>query len=239
MGNTIKTAIIDRLTPEIIEDMKHIHFCADLHAHHPKIVDICNRPVFVLEKDAEGIIKEERIIQNPRYRQILDRIHNDWLIKDVFNAYVGKKDTVYILGDVSLAKRSDAEKFIDRLNGRKFLILGNHDRNIDTSTRFEQITQIKDFTYSKFGLNIHIVLCHYAMLSWNRKVHRSFHLYGHSHGRLQQNDNLSYDVGIDNRLGIAGISSWCKPLNLYEICLIMAEKEKGIIYLGDGEGDLD
>lgn len=178
--------------PSIKEEMQKIHFTADLHHSHPKIVNICNRPTTVEE-------------------------HDEWLVREVFNKWVGKKDTVYILGDLSLDKRYDAEKFIDRLNGNKFLISGNHDNNILNSSRFFQITQIKDFTYSRPGINIHISLCHYPMASWNRKPHGAWHLYGHTHCRFE-NTGLSFDVGID-RIGV-----W-KPYNLYDICLIMREKE--------------
>lgn len=182
--------------PSIKEEMQKIHFTADLHHSHPKIVNICNRPTTVEE-------------------------HDEWLIKEIFNKYVQRKDTVFILGDLSLARRPEAEKFIDRLNGNKFLILGNHDKNIDTSTRFAQITQIKNFRFKRPGVDIHIALCHYPMASWDRKPHGSWNLYGHVHGRYK-NPGLSLDVGIDNpEIG------W-RPINLYEVALIMADKERDL-----------
>jgi len=43
-----------------------------------------------------------------------------------------------------------------------------------------------------------IVLCHYALRVWNRSNRGSWHLYGHSHGRLpEMPTSLSMDVGID------------------------------------------
>src|ERR1700745_301785 len=43
-----------------------------------------------------------------------------------------------------------------------------------------------------------IVLCHYALRVWNRSNRGSWHLSGHSHGRLPQVANyLSMDVGAD------------------------------------------
>ena len=83
------------------------------------------------------------------------------------------------------------------MNGNKILILGNHDNNIATSTIFGEIKQIKNFTFSSPSYeNVHIVLCHYPIASWERKVHGSFHLYGHTHNRFQ-NNGLSFDVGVD------------------------------------------
>ena len=209
--------IIENITPEIRKEMETIWFTADLHQGHPKIVDICNRPVYI---DYNG---EKDIKNNRDYKYLLSQAHDEWLVKEVFNKWVKKKDTVFILGDLSLGKRQEAERFIDRLNGNKFMILGNHDKNIDNSTRFSQITQIKDFSFSQFGLNIHIVLCHYPMVSWNRKPHGAWSLYGHVHGRFKH-PGLSFDVGIDNTdLHQFEGGGW-RPINLYEVCQIMSQK---------------
>jgi len=196
----IQIDIVNKLNPEIIQEMQKIHFVADLHHGHPKIVDICNRPT----------TREE---------------HDEWLLKEVFNKYVQRKDEVYILGDVSLTKRRDAEKWVARLNGNKHLILGNHDKSVSHLGNWSEITQIKDFTFSRFGINIHIVCCHYPLASWNRKIHGSWHLYGHVHGRFEAS-GLSYDVGIDNQNNKFGVFGWCRPINLYEVIQIMNEKQK-------------
>mgnify|MGYP001178130047 CR=1 FL=1 len=156
--------------------MNNIFFTSDLHWDHNKIVDICSRPVEV--KD-----------------------HNDWLI-EIWNNTVSKKDIVYILGDVSMASKENTErKFLSKLNGTKHLILGNHDNNLRSSTYFESISQIKTFNSNivdidGIPMNIHIELCHYPMMSWNRSVHGSFHCFGHVHGRLEGR-GLSIDVGLD------------------------------------------
>jgi len=215
--------IIENITPEIRKEMETIWFTADLHHGHPKIVDICNRPVYI---DYDG----EKTMHNRDYKYLLSQAHDEWLVKEVFNKWVNRKDTVFILGDLSLAKRPEAEKFIDRLNGNKFLILGNHDANIDTSTRFSQITGIKDFKFKRGKVQIEIALAHYPMASWNKKPHGAWHLYGHVHGRFK-NTGLSLDVGIDNpEIG------W-RPINLYEVALIMEQKEKELgigIYYDNG-----
>jgi len=153
------------------EESKHIWFTSDTHLLHPKIVEICDRPIS---------------IEN----------HDDWII-DRFNSVVDKKDQLFILGDVSMGNLTKTDKLLDRLNGKKTLILGNHDNSIKHSTRFEEICQIKDFAFdSPMYKNIHLVLCHYPMLSWNRKVNGSGHLFGHVHGRLP-GVGLSMDVGVD------------------------------------------
>ena len=152
-------------------EAKHIFFSADFHFLHPKIVGICSRPTTI-------------------------EYHDEWLL-DRINSVVGKKDTLYILGDVSMGNRIKTEKILDKMRGKKILILGNHDNSIRNSTRFEYVTQIHDFTFTSPSYNnIHIVLCHYPFNSWNRKVHGSAHLYGHVHGRLK-GVGLSFDIGVD------------------------------------------
>ena len=153
------------------DDIKHIFFTADIHLLHPKIVDICSRPTTVEE-------------------------HDQWIISRI-NEKVSKHDTLYILGDISMASKEKTEKLLDKINGNKILIVGNHDNNILTSTRFGEVKQIKNFTFNSPSYpNIHIVLCHYPIASWDRKVHGSFHLHGHTHNRFQ-NTGLSFDVGVD------------------------------------------
>jgi calcineurin-like phosphoesterase family protein len=165
------------------EEAQHIWFTADLHLLHPKIVDICNRPTTIEE-------------------------HDKWII-DRINSKVDKKDHLYILGDVSMADKTKTDKLLDKINGNKSLILGNHDNNIKSSTRFGEITTIKDFNFNSESYpNMHIVLCHYPIASWNRKVFGAAHLFGHCHGRFQ-NTGLSFDVGLD--------ATNYFPLNLIEV----------------------
>jgi len=238
----IQKDIIDKLTPEAIEDMQHIFFVADLHFDHPKIVRICNRPV---------PLTENLDIAIPEQKKRLNELHNDWLIREVYNKYIDRKDEVYILGDVSLYPKNDAEKIIDRLHGNKHLIVGNHDGNIAHSTRFCEITQRKDFRYKRFGLDLEIILDHYPIVSWKNKIHGSFMLYGHVHGRLgnlpleiEKFLGFIWDVGIDNKktwedLEGKECSNWCKPVNLYEVIQIMTWKAKSLGKGIDGEYNIE
>lgn len=215
----IKRDILDKITPEIKKEMESIWFTADPHADHPKIVDICNRPVYLSQRELEENDVKQKDTSDPAYKRLINKANNEWLVREVINSTVGKRDRLYILGDVTMANKIASDKFIDRLNGNKTLILGNHDANIRKSTRFGEITQLKDFSYGNKanGINIHIVLCHYPMLSWNRRVHGAWHLFGHVHGR-NPGVGRSHDVGIDNPYNM-----W-RPLNLYQICEIMVDK---------------
>jgi calcineurin-like phosphoesterase family protein len=54
---------------------------------------------------------------------------DEFLIQE-WNKVVNKKDTTYIVGDVTMEKALDYYK-LDLLNGRKIVCLGNHDRHQD------------------------------------------------------------------------------------------------------------
>jgi len=51
------------------------------------------------------------------------------LIVSNWNSRISPDDTVYVVGDVFLGNPADAKPIIARMNGRKILILGNHDRS--------------------------------------------------------------------------------------------------------------
>lgn len=152
-------------------EIENIWFSSDFHLLHPKIVSICDRPTTVEE-------------------------HDDWLI-DRINSVVKKKDMFYILGDISMANKEKTEKLLHRINGIKVLIEGNHDTSIKNSTVWLKSVQRENFTFNSPSYpNIHIVLDHFPLASWERKVHGAMHLHGHTHNRFV-NRGLSFDIGVD------------------------------------------
>jgi calcineurin-like phosphoesterase family protein len=61
------------------------------------------------------------------HRGFQDEFYHDNHLIDTWNGVVGKKDLTYVLGDVTMEKTTDYYK-LDALNGRKIVVLGNHDR---------------------------------------------------------------------------------------------------------------
>ena len=61
-------------------------------------------------------------------------------------AAVGARDTVYVVGDLFYRSESDPEDILRRLKGKKYLILGNHDKDwtgrVDLSKYFEDVRDI-------------------------------------------------------------------------------------------------
>ena len=122
---------------------------------------------------------------------------NETLIKK-WNRAVQPTDTVYHLGDVSLLRPERTREILDLLNGKIFLIRGNHERSADSKICASRFEWIKDYHFLALNNGIKIALMHYAMRVWDRRNYGSWHLYGHSHGNLPPNDGeFALDVGVD------------------------------------------
>lgn len=80
-----------------------IFLIGDCHFEHRNIIKYCNRPFDNVEEMTEGLIK-------------------NW------NSVVGKNDIVYVVGDFALCGKQKIIEIGNQLNGRKRLILGNHDQ---------------------------------------------------------------------------------------------------------------
>lgn len=78
-----------------------IFFTSDLHIWHTNVIRYCSRPFSSIEEMNEMLVK-------------------NW------NDTVGPEDSVYCLGDFAIAFRP-VETFSSRLNGKKYLVPGNHD----------------------------------------------------------------------------------------------------------------
>jgi calcineurin-like phosphoesterase family protein len=86
---------------KIITDLRNTYLTSDNHFYHQNIIRYCNRPFQSVEEMNEVMIAK-------------------------WNETVMPSDTIYHLGDFSMAFRS-VELFTKRLNGNKILIAGNHD----------------------------------------------------------------------------------------------------------------
>lgn len=78
-------------------------FTADTHFWHRNVINYCQRPWKTIEEMNQGII-------------------------DNWNSVVTSGDEVYILGDVAFCGTKKLVEIMSQLNGRKHLIIGNHDR---------------------------------------------------------------------------------------------------------------
>ncbi|MFD2915278.1 metallophosphoesterase family protein [Psychroserpens luteus] len=156
---------------------RNIYFTSDHHFGHENIIKFTNRPFGSVEEMDQELIKR-------------------------WNSRVNKHDKVYHLGDFGLCKAERMRDILEQLNGKIFLIRGNHEGAAQANpNRFEWI---KDY----FELNVNdanapngkqkIMLMHYAMRVWRSSFRGTWHLYGHSHGSLKDDPTMnSFDVGVD------------------------------------------
>lgn len=131
-------------------------YIADLHFGHEKIIQIDRRPFTTIGEMDEKMIK-------------------------YWNQSVDKKDEIYILGDFAYRNEHDYSWYLERLKGKKHLIIGNHDYRIlkdqKAQAYFESIHHMKSVKDN----NREIVLFHYPILEWKGYYQGSLHLFGHIH----------------------------------------------------------
>ena len=158
-----------------------VWFTADTHFGHANVIRYCERPFSSLQEMDDTLIR-------------------NW------NQVVHPEDTVYHLGDFTLAGTEEAHHYFSQLNGTISIIPGGHDKRWLHKWEYVPglgqsvaiLPPLHTIRLSISGLEQPqlIVLCHYSMRVWDRSHYGSWHLYGHSHGNLPPLKN-SLDVGVD------------------------------------------
>lgn len=182
-------------------NQRNIFFSSDHHFFHENVIKYSNRPF----KDVEEM-NHEMITRH--------------------NQVVTPQDIVYFLGDFCFTTDVDAiVKILKSMNGEKHFIPGNHDKIMYKDIIKKQFNSFCMSSHKEIyvadeeakGGKMPITLCHYAMRVWNKSHYGAYHLYGHSHGTLEDlPDSLSFDVGVD-----------CfnyTPVSYPEVKAIMAKK---------------
>ncbi len=146
-----------------------VWFTSDTHFGHANIIRYSERPF-------GGVDEMDRVLAAR------------------WNEVVRPDDTVWHLGDVVFRNDRPATEYLERLNGEKHLVWGNHDATEVRSWRGWASSQ----AYAEIKVEgMRLMLFHYAMRVWNRSHHGAVHLYGHSHNSLS-GDSQCCDVGVDN-----------------------------------------
>lgn len=148
-----------------------IYFTADTHFFHKNILKYTKRPWASIEEMNEELIT-------------------------LWNKKISRTDEIYHLGDFAFCSAKKADEILQRLNGIKYLIRGNHDYEVKKLA--QHFVWIKDYFELKQNHQLYI-LCHYPLLTWNKKEYGSIMLHGHTHGAIQEQNKLlkRFDIGID------------------------------------------
>lgn len=114
-------------------------FTSDTHFGHRNIINLSNRP-------------------------FNDVTHMNEMLVVNWNTVVCPDETVFHLGDVALGPIRESLQYIKRLNGTKFQIVGNHDRNFYLAKRsgglepYEWDDEYMAAGFSDVKSNLHITL---------------------------------------------------------------------------------
>lgn len=141
-------------------------FTSDTHFFHDNILKFDNRPYDTMEEMCGEMLK-------------------------LWNIKVSKNDTVYILGDYTWKQSDECIEYLQKLNGMKKLILGNHDfRNASNKYKnlFESIKDYDDIKVTlENGKKKRCILSHYPIHFYNGHYHDTIMLFGHVHD-TREND---------------------------------------------------
>lgn len=130
---------------------------SDTHFNHSAIIGYCNRPF----KDAN---------------------HMNEVMIARWNERVKPGDLIYHLGDVGLTKNDGGlDKIIARLNGKKILILGNHDKSAQRMMDFGFDFACESLAIQHFNHNL--LLTHKPMKfkPYQKGLYIDYVLHGHIH----------------------------------------------------------
>lgn len=121
----------------------------------------------------------------------LEEMHEYMINK--WNSRVRPGDEVMILGDFSIGKGTETNEILARLNGRKFLIVGNHDKYLqDRKFNQSHFIWIKDYWEAKDN-GRKVILSHYPIMCYKGQYRFgkdnnpiTYMLYGHVHNTYDE-----------------------------------------------------
>lgn len=129
------------------------YFIGDMHLGHAGSLIMDNRPFLSVEE------MDDALIQN-------------------WNSRVTNRDTGFIVGDLTMKGETSAIQYLKRLNGKKVLVKGNHDRvSTETAKYYDEVTPYLEMQEN----GIKVIVCHYPMLFYNRQHTSAVMLYAHVH----------------------------------------------------------
>ena len=139
--------------------MKNIWVISDTHFSHANIIKYCNRP-FVNSFQMNSVMRM------------------NW------NSAIGEDDTVIHLGDLALVPNSkfdEMKQFINTLNGKLIVLLGNHDK--------KHFLEHCGIVYTKRLVCGNLLLRHYPQRMGEKMANNVHIVHGHIH-------NNGYDQGV-------------------------------------------
>lgn len=173
---------------------------ADYHFSHKSILRFCpdSRPFKDVDEMNEAIV-------------------------DRHNSMVSPEDTTYMLGDIAFCSATIAAGFLNRMNGKKILITGNHDKGNLKQNKFRDVfEEIHEYLEIRLPCNTKVCMFHFPIYSWNESHYGGIHFFGHLHSKPALGmKGRCMDVGLD--------TNNCYPYNMDDL----VEKMKQIEFRND------
>jgi calcineurin-like phosphoesterase family protein len=144
--------------------MSIVRFIADLHLSHTNMAT--RRGFSTVEEHDEHIIAK-------------------------WNSVVNKRDVTYILGDVTMEK-SAPYHLLDRLNGLKHVVMGNHDRRQDVRKLLEHVESVAGMVQHKG-----VILTHCPIHTMELEYRFKYNIHGHIHDNVVMKDVVEYGYKLD------------------------------------------
>ena len=156
-----------------------VFIISDTHFGHEAIIRYCNRPFTSVEEMDQTMIKR-------------------------WNETISNKDVVIHLGDFALCGKDKTREIIQKLNGKKILIMGNHDNYSEQFYRDAGFHTVSRFPiiYDNFYMMSHAPLQLTETTCY-------FNAYGHVHNDNKFVDNATSKCYCVERTGY-------RPVLLFE-----------------------
>ena len=113
---------------------------------------------------------------------------NETMVEN-WNKTVTQNDKVYHLGDVGFKSFSALKSIMDRLNGKKILIKGNHD-NLKLSQYAQMFSDVRAYHVLDGMVLSHIPIHPDSLNRWKANIH------GHLHNNILE-DNRYFNVSVE------------------------------------------
>ena len=162
--------------------MSTIRYIADWHYGHADIIAYDDRPFLKTEDMNAELIRR-------------------------WNAVVAPEDTTYVVGDMFWCGKEEALSVLDRLNGTKILVVGNHDDCADEAFR-SRFAAIDDYLEIRDGER-DVVLCHYPIPCFKNHFQGWYHLYGHVH--------TAFEAGMMENVRRQMEALYIRPSHMYNV----------------------
>ena len=142
---------------------ENVFVIGDCHFWHSNIIRYCNRPWW--KKDENDIVVPD-----------VEKMNKD-MVKIWNSVITSDNQTVYVNGDFCFGNKNKVKEIFDQLNGRKRIVLGNHDR-----CKFKDYYEIGfDRVYDKPIMIGNFCILSHEPLQWVKDGDVYMNVYAHVH----------------------------------------------------------